>query len=287
MAVDFRDPYEVLGVARGAGRDEIQRAYRRLARRHHPDVSAEPGAEERFKEITAAYRVLADPRRRREYDATRRRDNDASRRPGDDASRRREYDGTWRRDVDLTGGLFRGVRGADTRGDLTIGVETVYTGGRHRVTLPGPAGRPRQYDVAVPPGVVDGEKLRLPGQGAPGAQGGPPGDLFLVVRLAPHPRFKVSGRDVMVEVPVSPWEAALGAVVPVGMPAGDLRLDVPPGSSSGRRLRLRGAGLPNARGPAGDLFAEVRIVVPERLTPGEHALYRSLARESPFDARLT
>ncbi|HTJ33224.1 MAG TPA: DnaJ C-terminal domain-containing protein [Dactylosporangium sp.] len=272
MAVDFRDPYEVLGVARGAGREEIQRAYRRLARRHHPDVSAEPGAEERFKEITAAYRVLADPKRRREYDASRR-------------SRHQRYRGG-NNEADLSGGLFRGTRGADARGELTIGVETVYTGGRHRVTLPGPAGRPRQYDVAVPPGVVEGEKLRLPGQGAPGERGGPPGDLFLVVRLAPHPRFKVSGRHVMVEVPLSPWEAALGAVVPVGMPAGQLRLDVPPGSSSGRRLRLRGQGLPNPRGAAGDLFAEIRIVVPERLTPGEHALYSSLARESPFDARL-
>ncbi|MEV6930056.1 DnaJ C-terminal domain-containing protein [Dactylosporangium sp. NPDC051485] len=271
MAVGVRDPYEVLGVARGAGRDEIQRAYRRLARLHHPDVSAEPGAEERFKEITAAYRVLADPKRRREYDAGRR-------------SHQRYHGGI---DIDLSGGLFRGARGADARAELTIGVETAYTGGRRRVTLPGPAGRPRQYDVDVPAGVVEGERLRLPGQGAPGTRGGPSGDLLLVVRLAPHPRFKVSGRDVMVEVPLSPWEAALGAVVPVGLPTGPLRLDVPPGSSSGRRLRLRGQGLPNPHGPAGDLFAEIRIVVPERLTPGERALYRSLARESPFDARLT
>ncbi|MER7001949.1 DnaJ C-terminal domain-containing protein [Dactylosporangium sp. NPDC000555] len=271
MAVDFRDPYEVLGVARGAGQDEVQRAYRRLARRYHPDVSSEPGAEERFKEITAAYRVLADPKRRREYDAGRR-------------GRHQRYRSGI--DVDLSGGLFRGARGTDTRAELTIGVETAYTGGRRRVTLPGPAGRPRQYDVNVPAGIVDGERLRLPGQGAPGTRGGPPGDLLLVVRLAPHPRFKVSGRNVMVEVPLSPWEAALGAVVPVGTPAGELRLDVPAGSSSGLRLRLRGQGLPNPRGPAGDLFAEIRIVVPERLTPGERALYSSLARESPFDARL-
>lgn len=272
MAVQIRDPYEVLGVARGAGREEIQRAYRRLARRHHPDVSTEPGAEERFKEITAAYRVLADPKRRREYDA----------RPG----RPQRYHGGI--DVDLASGLFRqpAARGADARAELTIGVETAYSGGRRRVTLPGPAGRPRQYDVDVPPGVVDGERIRLRGQGAPGARGGPPGDLYLVVRLAPHPRFRVFGRDVMVEVPISPWEAALGAVVPVGTPGGDVRLDVPAGSSSGRRLRLRGQGLPNPRGPAGDLFAEVRIVVPERLTPGERALFSSLARESPFDARL-
>ncbi|WP_432827801.1 DnaJ C-terminal domain-containing protein [Dactylosporangium sp. CA-092794] len=268
MAVEIRDPYEVLGVARGAGRDEIQRAYRRLARRFHPDVSPEPGAEERFKEITAAYRVLADPKRRREYDTAR-------------PARHQKYHG--RVDTDLSGGLFRGsaTRGADARAELVVGVETAYTGGRRRVTLDGPAGRPRQYDVHVPAGVVDGACLRLPGQGSPGARGGPAGDLLLVVRLAPHPRLKVSGRDVMVEVAVSPWEAALGSVVPVGTPAGELRLDVPAGSSSGRRLRLRGQGLPNPRGAPGDLFAEIRIVVPERLTPGEEALYRSLARESP------
>jgi curved DNA-binding protein len=256
MAVDSRDPYETLGVARGAGRDEIQRAYRRLARRYHPDVSAEAGAEERFKEITAAYRVLADPKRRREHDAGRRGRHQRYRAGGEG---------------DLAGGLFRT---AGARAELTIGVEIAYTGGRRRVTLPGPAGRPRQYDVDVPAGVVDGERLRLPGE------------VLVVVRLAPHPRLKVSGRDVMVEVPLSPWEAALGAVVPLGMPAGALRLDVPPGSSSGRRLRLRGHGLPNPRGAAGDLFAELRIVVPPRLTAGEQALFRRLARESPFNARL-
>ncbi|WP_432988072.1 DnaJ C-terminal domain-containing protein [Dactylosporangium sp. CA-233914] len=215
----------MLGVDRGAGPDEIRRAYLRLARRHHPDVSAEPGAQERFKEIAAAYRTLAG-----------------------------------RIEIDL---------GAE----VTVAVEVAFTGGRGRVTVPGPAGRPRQYDVAVPAGVADGVRLRLAG------------GLLLVVRLAPHPRLKVSGRDVMVEVPVSPWEAALGAAVPLALPAGDLRLDVPPGSSSGRRLRLRGHGLPNPRGPAGDLFTELRIVVPRRLTPGEHALFTRLASESPFDPR--
>lgn len=272
MAVEIRDPYEVLGVARGAGREEIQRAYRVMARLHHPDVSREAGAEERFKEITAAYRLLADPKRRREYDAARR-------------GRHQRYRSGF--DADLKNGLFRGAAapGPDARVELSIGVEDAYLGGRRRVTMPGPAGRPRQYDVDVPAGVVEGQRLRLPGQGGAGVRGGPPGDLYLVVRLAPHPRLRVAGRDVMVEVPVSPWEAALGAVVPVAVPGGEVRLDVPAGSSSGRRLRLRGKGLPDPRGTAGDLFAEIRIVVPERLTPREHVLLRELARESAFDAR--
>ncbi|MEU7872270.1 DnaJ C-terminal domain-containing protein [Dactylosporangium sp. NPDC049140] len=252
MAAAVRDPYEVLGVPRGAGREEIQRAYRRLARRHHPDVSTEAGAEERFKEISVAYRALLS----------------RARRP-----------------ADLSGGLFRNARGADLRAEVTVGVDVAYIGGRRRVTVDGPAGRPRQYDVHVPAGVADGERLRLPGRGEPGVRGGVAGDLLLEVHLAPHPRLKVAGRDVRVAVPISPWEAALGAVVPVGLPGGDVRLDVPSGSSSGRRVRLPGHGLPNPRGAAGDLFAELRIVVPERLTPGERALFDSLARESPFDPR--
>ncbi|WP_433085454.1 DnaJ C-terminal domain-containing protein [Dactylosporangium sp. CA-052675] len=256
MAAATRDPYEVLGVPRGAGREEIQRAYRRLARRHHPDVSTEPGAEERFKEISAAYRWLVARARTR-----------------------------GRGDVDLSSWLFRGARGADLRAEVTVGVEVAYTGGRRRVTVAGPAGRPRQYDVHVPPGVADGERLRLPGRGEPGVRGGVAGDLLLEVHLAPHPRLRVAGRDVRVAVPISPWEAALGAVVPVGLPGGDVRLEVPAGSSSGRRVRLRGHGLPNPRGAPGDLFAELRIVVPEHLTPGERALFGSLARESPFDPR--
>ncbi|WP_433217931.1 DnaJ C-terminal domain-containing protein [Dactylosporangium sp. CS-047395] len=260
MAAAARDPYEVLGVPRSAGREEIQRAYRRLARRHHPDVSAEPGAEERFKEINAAYRVLVAR---------------AQKRP-------ERYRGGM---DDLSGGLFRGARGADLRAEVTVGVEVAFIGGRQRVTVGGPAGRPRQYDVHVPAGVADGERLRLPGRGEPGVRGGAAGDLLLEVHLAPHPRLRVAGRDVRVAVPISPWEAALGAAVPIGLPGGDVRLDVPAGSSSGRRVRMPGHGLPNPRGAPGDLFAELRIVVPESLTPGERALYGSLARESTFDPR--
>jgi curved DNA-binding protein len=224
MAAEIRDPHDVLGIPRGAGRDEIQRAYRRLARRHHPDVSPERGAADRFREVVAAYRTLIDEPPPRE----------------------------------------------DLVIEFTIAVESAFLGGWQRVTLPG---SPQVHDVELPPGIVDGARLRL-------ADG-----VLLLIRLAPHPRYRVFGRDVMVEVRISPWEAALGGVVPVPRPGGDLRLDVPPGSSSGRRLRLRGRGLPNPRGLPGDLYTELRIVVPERLSAGEHALFAALARESRFAAR--
>ncbi|UAC01615.1 hypothetical protein Dvina_11755 [Dactylosporangium vinaceum] len=187
----------------------------------------------------------------------------------------------------MVGELFRGARGADVRAGVTVGVEVAYVGGRRVVTVDGPAGRPRQYDVVVPAGVADGERLRLAGRGEPGVHGGAAGDLLLEVHLAPHPRLRVSGRDVRVAVPVSPWEAALGAVVPVDLPGGDVQVDVPAGSPSGRRLRLPGLGLPNPRGTPGDLLVELHIVVPEPLTDSERALFVSLARESTFNPRTT
>ncbi|WP_327005201.1 HSP40/DnaJ peptide-binding protein [Dactylosporangium sp. NBC_01737] len=164
-------------------------------------------------------------------------------------------------------------------------MEDAYHGGRRTVTLPGPTGRPRQYTVDVPAGVAEGQRIRLAGQGAPGSDGGPSGDLYLVVHLSPHPRYKVHGRDIMVELPVAPWEAALGAPVQVQTPGGPVRLDVPPGSSSGRRLRLRDKGLPNPRGAAGDLYVKVRIVVPPNLSERERRLYAELAAASTTDPR--
>jgi curved DNA-binding protein len=187
------------------------------------------------------------------------------------------------------GYLLRGRRVARSRGrdrevELELSVEDVYTGGRRRVDVGSGSGA-QSYDVAIPPGLPDGHRIRLPGGGDWGTGGGPPGDLYLVVRYAPHPRYRVSGRDVTVDVPVAPWEAALGASVPLPTPAGTARVDLPPGSSSGRRLRLRGHGLPNPEGAPGDLYAEVRIVVPPAPTPAERELFTRLAAESRFDPR--
>jgi curved DNA-binding protein len=192
---------------------------------------------------------------------------------------------------DLFGSLFgegaadgfgRGpVRGADAEAELTIGVEDAYHGTRRRITL----GPERHLDVTIPPGVADGQRIRLAGQGAGGMRGGPAGDLYLVVHLAPDPRYRVSGRDVTVDLPVAPWEAALGATVPIQAFGRTLRVAVPPGSSSRRRLRLSGQGLPNQRGTPGDLYAEVVVAVPAAPSAAERGLFQQLAEVSPFNPR--
>ncbi|WP_241255402.1 J domain-containing protein, partial [Candidatus Protofrankia californiensis] len=167
---------------------------------------------------------------------------------------------------------------------LELTVEDAYRGGRRRVTMTGPDG-PRSYQVAIPPGVVDGQRIRLAGQGGSGSAGGQPGNLYLRVRIAPHPRYRLDGRDIHVTLPVTPWEAALGATVPITTPGGEAKVHVPAGSSSGRRLRLRGEGLPNPSGRPGDLYAEVSVSVPPKLTDRERALFGELAAVSTFDPR--
>jgi curved DNA-binding protein len=165
-----------------------------------------------------------------------------------------------------------------------LSVEEAYRGGRRSITLSGPDG-PRTFDVNIPAGVTDGQRIRLSGQGGRGSDGAKPGDLYLIVRIAPDPRYRVEGRDIYVELPLAPWEAALGATVAIDTPGGEAKVKVPPGTSSGRRLRLRGRGMPNPRGAAGDLFAEARIMVPRRLTDEERRLFSELAATSKFDPR--
>ncbi|MEV0129578.1 DnaJ C-terminal domain-containing protein [Dactylosporangium sp. NPDC050688] len=317
MVADRRDFYEVLGVPRTAAAEDIQRAYRTLARRNHPDVNKEPGAEDRFKDITEAYDVLSDPKSRRKYDRFgaqwRQVPDDVEQRAG---ARQRASAGAGfagqgagfggRSGIgeevdleDLLGSIFGGgqrrggdrfgrgpVPGADTEAEITISVEDAYHGGRRRITLPGATGgRAREYEVNIPAGVTEGQRIRLAGQGSGGARGGPPGDLYLVVHIAPHARYKVSGRNITVETPVAPWEAALGATVPVETPGGAVRVEVPPGTSSGRRLRLRGRGLPNPRGAPGDFYAEIRMMVPAQLSDAERRLFEELATVSSYNPR--
>jgi curved DNA-binding protein len=316
-----RDFYETLGVPRGASQEELQRAYRKLARAYHPDVNKDPGAEERFKDIAEAYDVLSDPEQRRRYDAfgadfrqvppdvdpqawaraqagagagsARRGGRPRARRGGEPAD-----DGWFQsggaQDIDLEelfGGMFGGrrggwgpVAGADQEAELELSVEEAYTGGRRSITLAGPTGT-RTLEVTIPPGVTDGQRIRLAGQGGQGSDGAAAGDLYLVVRLVPHPRYRVQGRDVTVDLPLAPWEAALGASVAIDTPGGEAKVKVPPGTSSGRRLRLRGRGLPNPKGRPGDLFAEVRIMVPAKLSAEERRLFEQLAAASTFDPR--
>lgn len=323
MANETPDYYQVLGVRRDASAEEIQRAYRTLARRFHPDINKDPGAEERFKQVNEAYAVLSDPKSRARYDRFgaqwRQVPEDFDERVGapfgPGAGQRVHVDfggggfggfpgagtagGFGGMDFDdLLGGLFgtgrgagvgRGMRapGADSEAEITLSVEDAYTGGKRRITLNTAAGN-RSYEVNIPPGVTEGQRIRLAGQGGSGSGGGPPGDLYLKVHLAPHPRYRVHGRDITVDLPVTPWEAALGATVTVDTPAGPARLELPPGSSSGRRLRLRGRGMPNPRGTPGDLYAEVKVMVPPG-TPsaGARELWEKLANESGFDPRAS
>jgi curved DNA-binding protein len=325
-----RDFYEILGVPRSASQDEIQRAYRKLARAYHPDVNSDPGAEDRFKEVSEAYDVLSDPQTRRRYDAFgpdfRQVPEDVdpdewrrSRAGAGAGQQRRGRPGGFGQgpggfgqgpggfgqgpggfgagpgDIDLDdllGGMFGGragrgwgpIPGADQEAELPLTVEEAYRGVDRSVTLEGSSGR-RSFDVRVPAGVTDGQRIRLAGQGGRGSDGAQHGDLYFIVRIAPHHRYRVDGRDLHVELPLAPWEAALGTTVALDTPGGEAKVKVPPGTSGGKRLRLRGRGLPNPKGTAGDLFAEVRIMVPDKLSKEERKLFEQLAAASTFDPR--
>ena len=315
-----RDYYDILGVPRNASQEDIQRAYRRLARTYHPDLNSDPVAEDRFKEISEAYNVLSDPATRRRYDAF---GPDFRQIPEDvdpDAWRRSRAGagagagagragtagagaggagggfsygagGTDFDIEDLFGGLFGGrsgrgwgpVSGADQEAELPLTVEEAYRGGRKSVTIGG-AGQ-RTFEVNIPPGVTDGQRIRLAGQGGRGSDGTRSGDLYFIVRILPHPVYRVQGRDLYLDLRLAPWEAALGTSVPVDTPGGEAKVKVPPGTSCGKRLRLRGRGLPNPRGKPGDLFAEAKIMVPPRLSPTERQLFEQLAAASDFEPR--
>jgi curved DNA-binding protein len=307
--------YETLGVSRDATADEIQRAYRQLARTYHPDVNKDPAAEERFKEISEAYDVLSDPETRQRYDAfgadfrqvpegvdpetwSRARAGAGSAARGGGGGSRQWYGsglgGGFGEDIDiedLFGDVFGAGRrrwgpiaGADQEAEIVLTVEEAYAGGRRSITLEGPEGA-RSYDVDIPAGVTDGQRIRLAGQGGRGTGSAAPGDLYLVVRIAPHPRYRLDGRNIHTDLLLAPWEAAIGARVAVDTPGGEAKVRVPPGTSSGKRLRLRGRGMPNPRSRPGDLFAEVRIMVPPELTDEERRLFQELAKVSDFDPR--
>ncbi|HTX00297.1 MAG TPA: DnaJ C-terminal domain-containing protein, partial [Acidimicrobiales bacterium] len=260
MPVAYQDYYEALGVSRDASQDEIRQAYRRLARRYHPDVNREPGAEDRFKQLSEAYEVLRDPEKRERYDRL-----GSNWRAGQDVAGATGFgegfdpgNGFGNVHVEFGGGDFSdffesffnrrrrpggrtgsesfSMRGGDYEAVLELGLEEAARGGKRWLSL----GDGRSVEVDIPRGVLDGERIRVPRQGAAGAGGGEAGDLFLRIRLRPDRRFRLEGRDLYLDLPVSPWEAALGAEVPVPTLDGRAQVKVPPGSSSGRRLRLRG-----------------------------------------------
>jgi curved DNA-binding protein len=293
MPVAFRDYYETLGVPRAATTDEIRSAYRKLARRYHPDINKDEDAEERFKEVGEAYEVLSDPEKRERYDrlgANWRQGDDVSGAPGFDGFERAPPDGVRFEFGDgtfsdffesLFGSARTGdirMRGADQEAVVDLSLEEAAAGGPLRVSL----GDGRSFTVNVPAGVRDGQRIRVAGRGGEGVGGGATGDLYLRVRLRPHRVFRVDGRDLHVDVPVTPWDAALGTTLEVPTLTGSAKVRLPAGSSSGRRLRLRGKGMPDRRSRHGDLYATVRIMVPDELDERERKLFEELRTNSSF-----
>jgi curved DNA-binding protein len=296
--VKFKDYYAALEVPRDADADAIKKAYRRLARKYHPDVSKEPEAEARFKEVSEAYDTLKDAEKKAAYDAL------GQRRPGEEFTAPRD----WREHFDAGGGGFaddidladlmdalrgrHGGGGARQRGpqpgqdydvEAALSLEDAHRGTTLHFDLQRPEG-PQTLQVTVPPGVAEGQKLRLRGKGAPGRNGGPSGDIYVHIRLLPHARYRVEGRNLYYDLALAPWEAALGGDVQVPTLDGDVMLTVPAGTHSAQKLRLRGRGLGSGQS-AGDLYAVVHIDVPGTLTPRERELFEALAKESGFRPR--
>jgi curved DNA-binding protein len=304
----YKDYYGVMGVNRKAGADEIKSAYRKLAKKYHPDVSKEPGAEEKFKELGEAYETLKDPEKRAAYDQL------GSHRPGQNfrpppgweqqfGDGRFSFD-----DIDL-GDLFAGMRGGmhragrgggrirmpgqDYEVTARITLEDAYGGTEVELKLAMPEydengfthGVERSVKARIPKGATEGQRLRLPGKGGRGLNGGRDGDLYLNIALHPHRLFRVNGHDLFLDLPLTPWEAVLGTNVPVPTLGGSVRLKVPPGTHAGRQLRLAGRGLPKPHAGEGDLFAIVQIAVPTVASERERALFKELAEASTFNPR--
>jgi curved DNA-binding protein len=305
--MEFKDYYKILGVERTATADDIKGAYRKLARKYHPDVSKESGAEARFKEIGEAYKVLHDPEKRAAYDQL-----GARWQPGQEFTPPPD----WGAGFEFTRGtvspeeavefsdffssLFGQIGrhaqsarapGEDHHAKIFIELEDAYTGATRGITLRAPqldaqgrvVLRERTLNVQIPKGLREGQLIRLAGQGAAGIGGAPPGDLYLEVHFAPHSLYRVEARDVFLTLPLAPWEAALGATVNTPTPTGTVEVKIPPGSQSGRKLRLKSRGIPGQ--PAGDLYLVLEVVLPPADTESAQRIYHTMARELAFNPR--
>ena len=291
----YKDYYAILGVARGASEDEIKKAYRKLARKYHPDVSKEANAKEKFQEVSEAYETLRDKEKRAAYDSL------GSFRPGQNfrpppdwfdrfggGSRAEDTQGIDLGELFESMGLFgragrrsrRSLAGEDYEVLVRMTLEEAARGSERTVQTGG-----GEFRARIPRGTTDGQRLRLRGKGGPGMNGGPPGDLYLQIALEPHALFRPSGHDLDIDVPLAPWEAALGAEVEIPTLEGRVTMKVPPGVKGGQKLRLAGKGLPKPDGGAGDLYAVLGIVVPGTLTEPERKLYEELRGASRFDPR--
>lgn len=291
----YRDYYAALGVPRDADAEAIRKAYRKLARQYHPDVSKEPGAEARFKEVAEAYATLKDPEKRAAYDEL------GQHRPGEDFAASPEWwnahaqAGDRFENVDLADLLAalgarhaaRGNRprhGEDYEAIARIGLEQAHRGATVNLDVRHEDGS-RTLAVTIPPGVTQGQRLRLRGRGGKGRHGGSDGDIYLHIEVAPHAVFRLDGHDLHFDLALAPWEAALGADVEIPTLDGPVLLTVPPGTRAGRRLRVRGRGLANGHGGHGDLYAIAHVDVPASLDERERELFEELARVSHFRPR--
>lgn len=322
MPVEFKDYYDVLGVSRDASDADIRKAFRKLASQYHPDVAKNKAfAEEKFKEINEANEVLSDPEKRRKYDALGANWSHPERQAsqeyegfagGNEPGSEFHFDGTGfsdffeqffgsrghpfagygrAREADEGEGAFA-QRGRDIESDIMVTVEEIMNGSMRTIRLQRTDPRTGQSTiqtlrVTIPPGVRESQLIRLAGKGQEGFGGGKPGNLYLRVKFAKHPDYRVRGADLYYDLDLAPWEAVLGAVVYIPTLDGTVSLKIPPGTSAGRQFRLHGKGLPAGGGARGDLYAVVSIQVPSHLTPGQKVLWEQLAAKSPFNPRKT
>lgn len=316
MSVQFKDYYEVLGVSRAANQDDIRKSFRSLARKFHPDVAKDKKtAEEKFKEINEAYEVLGDPEKRKKYDELGANWKQGAEfrpppgwqggrgRPGAGGDAEFQFGGTGFSDffesffggaAGRRSGGFQGVpeeeftaRGRDVEGDIMVTLEEALHGSVRAVSLQrgGRSAKTETYQVRIPAGVTEGQRMRVAGRGEAGQGGGSSGDLFLRVRLARHPEFEVEGHDLVHDLELAPWEAVLGAQVQVPTLEKPVQIKIPVGTQTGQRLRVRGRGLPQRGGARGDLLVAVIVTVPKNINDRERELWEQLARESKFSPR--
>ncbi len=307
--MEFKDYYKILGIAKDASQDEIKRAYRRLARKYHPDISKEPDAEQKFKDIGEANEVLSDPEKRAAYDKF-----------GSNWQHGQEFDPPpdWDAGFEFSGGGYTGstahsdffeelfgrthfsrgggatfrMQGEDQHAKVLITLADAYHGARKTITLQRPVvdsgghvrTKPHTLHVTIPKGIIEGQRIRLEGQGMPGYGGGPGGDLFLEIAFAEDPIFRADKRDIHLTLPVTPWEAALGASITVPTLGGKVQLSIPPNSQTGKKLRLKGRGLCTAT-QQGDQYVTLKVVIPQPETEEQRRLYREMAKSMPFNPR--
>ena len=290
--MEYKDYYKILGVSRDASQDELKKAYRKLARKYHPDVSKEPNAETKFKEVGEAYEALKDPEKRAQYDqfgSSFQHGQSFTPPPG------------WGQAGGMGGGNFSSffesmfgadgmgggndsffAKGEDVNAKITISLEDAFNGAKKTIRRPNGSSQTGTLNVKIPAGITSGKKIRLSGQGKAGA-GGNDGDLFLEIQIAPHGHYRVEGKDILLDLPIAPWEAALGAKVTVPTLAGKISLSIPAGANSGKKMRLKGRGLPGKE--PGDQFVVLQIMTPPADDSNAKQLYQQMAEELNFNPR--